>query len=138
MNKIVPLIAFILFCLIDFLGIYLEKQMMINFAKPMLMVTLFWYYYSNTKKLNKHFVFGLLFSFLGDVFLLGTGELYFILGLICFLIAHIFYIIMVLKIIKKLINSRLRWNSLNLVGKRRQNNRTILNRCLAFFTNADN
>ncbi len=102
MNKIVPLIAFILFCLIDFFGIYLEKQTMINFAKPMLMVTLFWYYYSNTKKLNRHFVLGLLFSFLGDVFLLGTGELYFILGLICFLIAHIFYIIMVLKIIKKI------------------------------------
>lgn len=101
MNKIFPLIAFILFCLIDFLGIYLEKQMMINFAKPMLMVTLFWYYYSNSKTLNKHFVLGLFFSFLGDVLLLGTGELYFILGLVFFLIAHVFYIIMVLKIIKK-------------------------------------
>lgn len=101
MNKILPLIAFILFCLIDFLGIYLEKQMMINFAKPMLMVTLFWYYYTNTKILNKHFVLGLFFSFLGDVLLLGTGEMYFIFGLLFFLIAHVFYIMMVLKIINK-------------------------------------
>ena len=100
MNKIVPLIAFILFCLIDFFGIYLDKQMMVNFAKPMLMITLFWYYYSNTKKINIHFALGLFFSFLGDVLLLGTGETYFIFGLLFFLIAHVFYIIMVLKMIR--------------------------------------
>jgi uncharacterized membrane protein YhhN len=100
MNKIVPLIAFILFCLIDFFGIYLDKQMMVNFAKPMLMITLFWYYYSNAKKLNKYFVLGLFFSFLGDILLLGTGEMYFVFGLFFFLIAHVFYIIMVLKIIQ--------------------------------------
>ena len=102
MNKVLPLIAFVLFCIIDFLGIYLEKQMMINFAKPMLMITLFWYYYSNTKTVNKHFVLGLFFSFLGDVLLLGSGELYFIFGLLFFLIAHIFYIIMVFKILRKI------------------------------------
>lgn len=100
MNKILPLIAFVLFCIIDFLGIYLEKQMMINFAKPMLMITLFWYYYSNTKTVNKHFVLGLFFSFLGDVLLLGSGELYFVFGLLFFLIAHIFYIILVFKILE--------------------------------------
>ena len=100
MNKILPLIAFMLFCLIDFFGIYLDKQMMVNFAKPMLMITLFWYYYSNAKKLNKYFVLGLFFSFLGDILLLGTGEMYFVFGLLFFLIAHVFYIIMVLKIIQ--------------------------------------
>jgi acyl-CoA hydrolase len=36
------------------------------------MITLFWYYYSNAKKLNKYFVLGLFFSFLGDILLLGT------------------------------------------------------------------
>ena len=100
MNKIIPLIAFVLFSLIDFFGIYLEKQLMVNFAKPMLMITLFWYYYSNTKQLNKYFVLGLFFSFLGDLFLLGTGEVYFIFGLLFFLIAHVFYIIMVLSFIQ--------------------------------------
>ena len=88
------------FCLIDFFGIYLDKQMMINFAKPMLMITLFWYYYSNAKKLNKYFVLGLFFSFLGDILLLGAGEMYFVFGLLFFLIAHVFYIIIVLKIIQ--------------------------------------
>jgi uncharacterized membrane protein YhhN len=100
MNKIIPLIAFMSFCLIDFFGIYLDKQMMINFAKPMLMITLFWYYYSNAKKLNKYFVLGLFFSFLGDILLLGVGAMYFVFGLLFFLIAHVFYIIMVLKIIQ--------------------------------------
>lgn len=99
MNKIIPLIAFVLFSLIDFYGIYLEKQLMVNFAKPMLMITLFWYYYSNTKQLNKYFVLGLFFSFLGDLLLLGTGEVCFIFGLLFFLIAHVFYIIMVLRLI---------------------------------------
>ena len=99
MNKIIPLIAFVLFSFIDFYGIYLEKQLMVNFAKPMLMITLFWYYYSNTKQLNKYFVLGLFFSFLGDLLLLGTGEVYFIFGLLFFLIAHVFYIIMVLRLI---------------------------------------
>lgn len=100
MNKTVPLIAFTLFCLIDFFGIYLDKQLLVNFAKPMLMITLFWYYYSNAKKLNKYFVLGLFFSFLGDILLLGDGEMYFVFGLFFFLIAHVFYIIMVLKIIQ--------------------------------------
>ena len=94
-----PLIAFIIFSLIDFFGIYFEKQWMIYLAKPMLMTTLFGYYYLNKKSDNLFFVLGLLFSLFGDLFLLGSGELYFILGLIFFLIAHVFYIIMVFKIL---------------------------------------
>tara|TARA_Y100000385_G_scaffold153460_1_gene159234 strand:- start:419 stop:1066 length:648 start_codon:yes stop_codon:yes gene_type:complete len=99
MYRKLPLIAFIIFSLIDFFGIYLEKQWMIYLAKPMLMTTLFGYYYLNKKSDNLLFVLGLLFSLFGDLFLLGSGELYFILGLIFFLIAHVFYIIMVFKIL---------------------------------------
>ncbi len=99
MYRKLPLIAFIIFSLIDFFGIYLEKQWMIYLAKPMLMTTLFGYYYLNKKSDNLFFVLGLLFSLFGDLFLLGSGELYFILGLIFFLIAHVFYIIMVFKIL---------------------------------------
>ena len=99
MYRKLPLIAFIIFSLIDFFGIYLEKKWMIYLAKPMLMTTLFGYYYLNKKSDNLFFVLGLLFSLFGDLFLLGSGELYFILGLIFFLIAHVFYIIMVFKIL---------------------------------------
>ena len=64
------------------------------------MITLFWYYAVNAKRVNKLLITGLFFSFLGDVLLLGTGDLYFILGLLFFLIAHVFYIIMVVKLLK--------------------------------------
>ena len=65
------------------------------------MISLFLYYFVSTKKINTLFSLGLFFSFLGDVFLLGSGELYFILGLLSFLIAHVFYIIMVVKMLSK-------------------------------------
>ena len=102
MYRKLSLIAFIIFSLVDFFGIYLEKQWMIYLAKPMLMTTLFGYYYLNKKSDNLFFVLGLLFSFFGDLFLLGSGELYFILGLIFFLIAHVFYIIMVFKMLSEI------------------------------------
>ena len=102
MYRKLSLIAFIIFSLVDFFGIYLEKQWMIYLAKPMLMTTLFGYYYLNKKSDNLFFVLGLLFSLFGDLFLLGSGELYFILGLIFFLIAHVFYIIMVFKMLSEI------------------------------------
>lgn len=101
MNKLLPLVAFIVICLADFIGIYFEYQLVIYIAKPLLMVSLFWYYNLNTETINKLFVYGLFFSFLGDVFLLGKGELFFILGLASFLIAHFFYIFMVAKMLSK-------------------------------------
>ena len=101
MNKTIPLYIFIIICILDFIGIYFEKTTIIFIAKPLLMITLFWYYFVNTKALNKPFVMGLFFSFLGDVLLLGTGKLYFIFGLLFFLTAHVFYIVMVLKLLKK-------------------------------------
>ncbi len=101
MRKILPLIVFISVCIIDLFAIYFEKQIVIYIVKPLLMLSLFWYYKANTTNVNKWFVLGLFFSFLGDVFLLGKGELFFILGLASFLIAHLFYIIMVLKLLVK-------------------------------------
>ena len=92
---------FIIFCILDFIGILLEYNTLIFIVKPLLMTTLLWYYMVTTKTVNKLFVAGLFFSFLGDVLLLGSGELYFIFGLLFFLIAHVFYILMVLKLVKK-------------------------------------
>jgi len=107
LKKNLPLLLFISVCVIDFLGIYFENQILIYVAKPLIIVSLFWYYSVHTKTMNKLFVAGLFFSFLGDVFLLGKGELYFILGLGSFLTAHVFYIIMVLKHIVKVKRNQL-------------------------------
>lgn len=97
MNRSIPLIVFIVVCFIDLLGIYLGIDILVYIAKPLLMITLFWYYYMNARTLNTLFIWGLVFSFLGDILLIGEGEVMFILGLLFFLIAHIFYIMMVLK-----------------------------------------
>ena len=40
--------------------------------------------------------------FFGDVFLLGSGTLYFVIGLFFFLIAHVFFISMVFKLLNKI------------------------------------
>ncbi len=100
MSKKIPLSLFLMVCILDLVGVYFEHNTIIFMAKPFLMITLIWYYIVNAKTVNKLFVAGLFFSFLGDVLLLGTGELYFILGLLFFLIAHVFYIIMVVKLLK--------------------------------------
>jgi len=99
LKKILPLLLFISVGIIDLFAIYFEKQTLIYVVKPLLMLSLFWYYKANSTTINKWFVLGLFFSFLGDVFLLGKGELFFILGLASFLIAHLFYITMVVKLL---------------------------------------
>ena len=101
MKKSIPLIAFIIVSILDLIGIYLSIDILIYVAKPLLMITLFWYYYMNARILNKLFIVGLAFSFLGDVFLLGDGMGMFIAGLISFLLAHIFYIILLIKWLKR-------------------------------------
>ncbi len=100
MNKKIPILLFTIVCILDLIGVYFEQNTIIFMAKPLIMVTLIWYYFVNTKTLNKLFVAGLFFSFLGDVLLMGNGELHFILGLLFFLIAHVFYIILVVNLLK--------------------------------------
>ena len=51
-----------------------------------------------TTKQGKWLLFALLFSFLGDVFLLFEGDVWFLLGLSAFLIAHLFYTFLFFKI----------------------------------------
>ena len=97
MKKTIPLIVFVAVCLIDFIAIYFKNQTVIYFVKPLLMVTLFWYYNTHKKQTNNYFLLGLFFSFLGDILLMGKGQLFFVLGLLFFLTAHVFYIILVSK-----------------------------------------
>ncbi len=101
MKKILPLLLFCLVSCIDILGVLLENPSIRYGAKPLIMLSLIWYYVSNTKFRNKLFVFGMFFSFLGDVFLLSKEEFFFILGLGSFLIAHLCYIAMILKYLEK-------------------------------------
>jgi uncharacterized membrane protein YhhN len=65
-------------------------------CKPGIILTLLGYYLfamrSSGNSVSKPVLLALLFSWSGDVLLMRTGELFFILGLVAFLIAHVFYI----------------------------------------------
>ena len=67
------------------------------FTKPLLMILLFGFLYQITQKkrtkTDKLLLLSLVFSWFGDLFLLFKSDLYFLLGLGSFLVAHILYIV---------------------------------------------
>lgn len=77
---------------------YLGYRSLMYVLKPMLMIALAIYFYSQTKASTKFFklvLFGLIFSWGGDVFLMFEpfNPLFFVAGLGSFLVAHIFYVL---------------------------------------------
>ncbi|MBN1801734.1 MAG: lysoplasmalogenase [Candidatus Lokiarchaeota archaeon] len=90
----------ILFCLDSILHIYgilKESKNLIKFSKPLLMPLLALYYAFGTFAINQFdvlIVFALIFGALGDTFLLSQeNEKYFLIGMVAFLLGHVFYII---------------------------------------------
>ncbi|MDZ4844353.1 MAG: lysoplasmalogenase [Chitinophagales bacterium] len=82
-------------------AIVLDNPELRFFSKPLLMPLLIAWYFIETKQNRTpiHFIMmiGFVFSCAGDVFLMETtedkAELYFLLGLVSFLITHVLYII---------------------------------------------
>jgi uncharacterized membrane protein YhhN len=75
-----------------------ESDILINFTKPLLLLSLIAFFWHHTPERNRSdtlFLGALFFSWLGDILLMFTkhGELYFILGLGAFLIAQIQYVL---------------------------------------------
>jgi uncharacterized membrane protein YhhN len=60
--------------------------------KPFILIALIGYYLVQTLERNKTFLAALLFCWVGDVMLMFDGELFFMLGLVAFLVGHVFYI----------------------------------------------
>ena len=55
MNKYLSLYAFFCVCLLDLIGIYFNIPTLVYVVKPLLMITLAWYYFVNAPNLNKYF-----------------------------------------------------------------------------------
>ncbi|MDN5203387.1 lysoplasmalogenase [Fulvivirgaceae bacterium BMA10] len=91
--------AYFLVAILEVIAQLFDKQDLHSVVKPILMPILGSFFYVVTRRINdpitKLILLALTFSWLGDIFLMfqNDQELYFILGLIAFLIAHIFYII---------------------------------------------
>jgi len=60
--------------------------------KPTILISLIGYYLSATPQRNNSFLLALFFCWVGDVLLMFSGELFFIFGLVSFLIGHLFFI----------------------------------------------
>lgn len=84
------------------------------FTKPLLLPILILLYHVVSKSRSNLFIYGLVFSFLGDVFLLFNWG--FIPGLASFFVAHIFYILTFRKRIKQHIYSFIPVLALYLTG----------------------
>jgi len=88
------LILAIIFAALEAIAVSKNLQRLEYFAKPVVMACLFVWLYSSTGLQGNTFWFGLgiLFSLAGDVLLMISLDRMFLVGLIAFLIAHIFYI----------------------------------------------
>ena len=93
MNKKIALFIFTSVALFDMLGIIFEIEVLRLVFKPLILLSLMALYkISTARETNNMYLLALVFSFLGDVFLLFDGALFFMLGLGSFLIAHLFFI----------------------------------------------
>lgn len=101
MNKIkVAFWLFIVVSIFDIIGILFKIPTLIFIFKPLILLSLLVLYSISVSLKNKWYVLALVFSFFGDVFLMFSGQSYFIIGLISFLIAHVLFIKIVISRIK--------------------------------------
>lgn len=92
---------------LDILGIALKEPLLVYISKPFIIPILWLLYKLHVKKQSYFYSIALFCSFIGDTILMFKGLNFFMLGLVSFLIAHVFYIIIIRKRIKKLSNPKL-------------------------------
>lgn len=95
-------LIFILFAILHLVSFYSKNKTFCLIFKPLtifsIVVTAFYLSYNNFSYFNILIILGLIFSMIGDIFLLFPEEK-FIHGLISFLIAHVLYILALSKYI---------------------------------------
>ena len=107
MKKSILIFLFILLLLADLASVYTSNETLRYVTKPLLMPLLVVYFIFNARSfissLEKWIVLALLFSWAGDVLLMfeSMNGIFFIFGLVAFLIAHIFYILFYENVIRK-------------------------------------
>jgi uncharacterized membrane protein YhhN len=92
--KRVWFIFFLLVSMSELAALMLEWEVIHRIAKPLILIALIAYFMSSATKRNTTIMGALLFCWAGDVLLMFQGDpLFFMLGLVAFLIGHLFYII---------------------------------------------
>jgi uncharacterized membrane protein YhhN len=95
--KRVAIVVFLLVSIGELIAILFQIHFLHHLCKPLILLSLLAYYLLSVTRENRSMivVMGILFSFFGDTFLLYEKEysMFFIFGLLSFLVAHIFYIV---------------------------------------------
>lgn len=104
MKKILLHFLFVIIVVTDLVGEYLQNPQIDHIAKPLLLVWIAVYFLIHAKGVDKTVVklasLGFLFSWIGDLFMMFSGEfLYFILGIASFLVAQVLYAFLFLRTI---------------------------------------
>jgi uncharacterized membrane protein YhhN len=92
------LIGFAVALIADLIGIYLKNDILVYVAKPLIVITLIFYFLSATKGIQSDLIIiiirSLTFSWLGDVVLMfdAFNKNIFLIGLSAFLFTHLIYI----------------------------------------------
>lgn len=98
MKKIFLYVVFVIIVVGDLVGEYLQSPQIDYIFKPLIMIWIASFFAIHSKHINKKIVkltlFAFLFSWLGDILLMFANEKFsfFVLGLVSFLIAQLFYI----------------------------------------------
>lgn len=93
--KKLALYIFILVSVAELMSVTFKMPLVNLVAKPLIMITLVGYYLTNTPERSSLFLIAMAFCWLGDVLLMFQSEqqIFFMAGLVSFLIGHILYII---------------------------------------------
>lgn len=94
MTKLFRLSFLVIFLMVLLIDVF-QWQSIYFFVKPLIMISLIGLYWSAAQPGERSVtaLAAFFFSWGGDVFLLFTGDLFFMLGLASFLVSHIFYIV---------------------------------------------
>lgn len=96
--QILIVIVFIITFAVNLYADKYEKQNLKALTKPLLVPLIMVFYMSSATPINWFIVTALFFGFIGDISLLwGTKKIFFAIGLVAFLIGHIFYTLVFLQ-----------------------------------------
>lgn len=91
--KQVPFYLFIIIGIVNLIAVTVNLEFVNLISKPLIMVSLVGYYWTQAGKPDYLFITAMLFCWAGDVLLMyQQAEIFFMLGLTSFLIGHVLYI----------------------------------------------
>ena len=91
--NVLSIIVFVLSTAIHLYASLKKDQKLRNYTKPFILTSLLVFYVVSTKEVRTFIILALIFSWIGDLFLMIPGVKWFTVGGISFMISHFFFIL---------------------------------------------